>query len=476
MIPFGPYRLHKRIAVGGMAEVFLGRHKDRPAEPLVIKRILPHLEAKPDFVNMFEDEARLSSRLLHPNLVRIHDAGTVDNVHFIAMEYVEGLALSRLLTHLPGRRLPHGLSCWIVAEACAGLGYAHELTSMDGTPLKIVHRDISPDNILLSRAGEVKLADFGIAKASLRLTQTRPGQRKGKLTYMSPEQLHSADLDHRSDIFSLGSVLYELTTGRRVFGGRDDVEVLSALSKGVYTAPQEAVVDYPTALAEVVQRALARRPEDRFQKSSKMRRALLAAVTQPSPSPATELAALVQQMSSPDRSDFDDSGPTTMPRGEPTLALRPTEPAMLGVDRPGRTEKAGPGPLASAVDQGTARLVALRAPNGHLLEPSSAPALPDVDRQPTPPDFTPAVATTPSERINQAGGLDLDEGLDSNPTARWNAAESPHDDNTYHADEHTQPLDPASLRAIEGAPWGWLVVVAVILATASLLVLLYLQN
>ena len=275
-----------------MAEVFLATHRARPGPTVVLKRILPHLEAKKDFVQMFEDEARLTSLFDHPNLVRVLDNGHAEGVHFLVMEYVDGVPLSSLVKDTP-RPLDTALACWIVAEITAGLHYAHTRVDDEGTPLNIVHRDISPDNVLLSRFGEVKLADFGIAKASIQLTRTRPGQLKGKFAYMSPEQSLQQRMDHRSDVFAAGLVLYELTTGQRVFHQVNDADVLHALATRQYVPPEEIVDNYPLALAAIVRKALAWEPRDRFQSAEALRLALTDHVGAAANSQAEELARQV---------------------------------------------------------------------------------------------------------------------------------------------------------------------------------------
>jgi len=295
---FGPYWLLKRLAVGGMAELFLAKSQDEPrAGPLVLKRILPELLERPDIVEMFLDEVRLNSLLHHPNIVEVRDLGEEDGLQYIVLEYVHGMTLSRLLRCVKGP-LPVALACWIVAEACAGLGHAHRRTvTYSGQPLGIVHRDINPQNILVSFGGEVKLADFGVAKTNMRLTKSDPGQVKGKWAYMSPEQcMEDEVVDHRSDIFSVGAVLYESTTGQRLFKATLPQEILTAILTLRFTPPEQVVPDYPPALATIVDRTLRLSPNDRYQDAGEMRDDLLALL--PDRDLAGELASLVQDCGS----------------------------------------------------------------------------------------------------------------------------------------------------------------------------------
>jgi serine/threonine-protein kinase len=300
MIGFGPYSLLKRIALGGMSEVFLARRRDDlRGELLVVKRILPHLQADDGYVQMFLDEARLTRDFHHENLIRIYDYGQAEGIHFIAMEYLDGLSLARLQRAQGKRSLPTKLGCFVVAEACLALVYAHAQKDASGVNLGIVHRDISPDNLLLSRQGEVKVADFGIAKATKQLSRTRPGQLKGKLIYMSPEQATSQAIDHRSDIFSIGSVLYELTTGRRLFGNHSRVELLRGLSRKRFTPPLETIEGYPPALAKIVCKALAFDVEERYQQADEIAGALDAFIGDERATARQQLGQLVDRLSGP---------------------------------------------------------------------------------------------------------------------------------------------------------------------------------
>jgi serine/threonine-protein kinase len=255
-IPFGNYRLLRRIARGGMAEVFLARQTD--GDRLVaIKRILPHLVTVKDFVRMFLDEAQLAARLSHPNIARIHEFGQVDEHYFIAMEYVRGVHAGTLIDAGERDRVPLALIARIGADAAAGLQHAHDLADVDGRPLGLVHRDVSPPNLLVSFAGEVKLVDFGIAKAVTCVEQTRPGVVKGKFAYMSPEQCIGRALDARSDVFSLALVLWELVAGQPAISRDDAFDGMRKIRDG-QIPPLEAVrFDVPAGLAAAIRRALA---------------------------------------------------------------------------------------------------------------------------------------------------------------------------------------------------------------------------
>src|SRR5688572_513451 len=235
MSRLGPYTLLRRLAVGGMAEIFLAR-RDGPAgfsKVVALKRILPHLSTLPEFVSMFLDEARLAARLTHPHVVQIYDFGEVEGTYFISMEYVPGedlLAAIKRARELE-RPVPPIVACSILSAVCDGLHYAHELRDEYGKALGIVHRDVTPSNVLISFDGVVKLADFGIAKAEHRSTHTAVGALKGKYAYMSPEQAKGEKLDRRSDLFSLGVAAHELLTGRRLFARDSELAVLKAITE-----------------------------------------------------------------------------------------------------------------------------------------------------------------------------------------------------------------------------------------------------
>ncbi|MBN2496314.1 MAG: serine/threonine protein kinase [Deltaproteobacteria bacterium] len=252
-----------------MAEIFVARHQGVQgfSRKIVIKRIRPHLSKEESFVRMFLNEAKLAAQLNHSNIGQIYDLGRIGASYFIAMEYVRGRDMRVLVRKADKSGIPFPLeySLKVASEALEGLYYAHRKTDDNGQPLHIVHRDVTPENIMVSFDGEVKLLDFGIAKAENLRSETRAGEIKGKLGYMSPEQVMGKSLDHRSDIFSLGVVLYEWVAGQRLFGDGEDVDVLRNVVEGKIYPPSYFVEDLPEPVETLVMRALDRNREQRYQ-------------------------------------------------------------------------------------------------------------------------------------------------------------------------------------------------------------------
>ena len=264
---FGKYLLLAKLATGGMGEIFLARLTGLGGfeKVVVIKRLLPHLAEDSHFVAMFLDEARLAARLSHPNVCSVYELGEVDGQYFIAMEYLQGATVSRIIRRAGAGLLDMRLVCGLIHQACEGLHHAHELTNNNGEIIGVVHRDVSPSNLFATTNGTVKVLDFGIAKAQGALATTRTGTLKGKYAYMSPEQLLSKPLDRRSDIFALGVVMFEGLTGRRLFHRDSDFLIFRAITE----EPLPRVGDYrdgvPEALAQVLTRALSRDTRARYQ-------------------------------------------------------------------------------------------------------------------------------------------------------------------------------------------------------------------
>ena len=267
--PFGKYYLLERINVGGMAEVFKAKTLGVEGfEKIVaIKRILPSVAEDEEFIKMFVDEAKITSQLSHANLAQTFDLGKINETFYIAMEYVPGKDLRAIFERLKrrGERMPLALAAFVISRVCEGLDYAHRKRDVSGRELGIVHRDVSPQNVIVSFEGEVKLIDFGIAKAANKITKTQAGILKGKFGYMSPEQVRGLPLDRRSDIFAAGVVLYELCTGERLFTGNSDFSVLEKVQQAKVTPPSQIEPGIPLKLERMILKALAREPEDRYQ-------------------------------------------------------------------------------------------------------------------------------------------------------------------------------------------------------------------
>ncbi|MEE2902240.1 MAG: protein kinase [Myxococcota bacterium] len=274
---FGNYVLEERIGVGGMAEIFLASADvGDTRQRLVIKRILSHLSDDESFVRMFIEEAKLCVLLRHSNVVQVYDLGVVDDQYFIAMEYVEGRDLLKTLAACARQRVafPTDLALHIVLQVLKALEYAHNLRGSDGQPMNIIHRDVSPPNVLLSYDGAVKLSDFGIAKASFR-EKTRTGIFKGKFGYMSPEQAMGEELDQRSDLFAVGILLYELLTGRRLFTGPNEVAIIEKVRTATIHPPLlHHRPDISKTLHDIVMKSLARRRDDRFSSAAELHEAI----------------------------------------------------------------------------------------------------------------------------------------------------------------------------------------------------------
>ena len=285
--PFGPYTLLRRLASGGMAEVYLARTAGAAGfEKLVaIKRIHPHHAADAGFGSMLLDEAKLSVALSHRNIVQTLDLGCVDGAYVLVMEHVEGYDAHHVLDTLrrAGRLLPVDLAAHVIAEVCRGLDYAHGHRDEQGEPAGIVHRDVSPQNVLLSFAGEVKIADFGIAKANSRQSDPESGVIKGKYFYMSPEQAWAEPLDHRSDIFSAGVVLWELLVGERLHERSHIQSLLDAVRRAEVPAPSSRRDEVPEELDAIVARATATNPARRYADAGAMADALLAYLARRAP-------------------------------------------------------------------------------------------------------------------------------------------------------------------------------------------------
>lgn len=297
-VPFGKYLLLERISVGGMAEVFKARplSGNGSTRLVAIKRILPAIAEDVDFIQMFVDEAKITGQLNHPNIAQLYELGRVDDAHFIAMEFVWGKDLLQVQNRF--RRLKQSMkpamAAFVARCICMGLDHAHRKTDASGSLLGIIHRDVSPQNILISYNGDVKVIDFGIAKAASRATKTQAGIIKGKFGYMSPEQVRGLPLDRRSDVFAIGTILYEMLTTERLFVGESDFATLEKVRNVDVPPPSAVNPACPAALEAIILRALARNVDDRYQWASDML-VDLQAYQQAAPFTAAQLAGWMRE-------------------------------------------------------------------------------------------------------------------------------------------------------------------------------------
>ncbi|MCA9669037.1 MAG: phosphate/phosphite/phosphonate ABC transporter substrate-binding protein [Myxococcales bacterium] len=394
---FGKFELLTRLARGGMAEIFVARQRgDGGFQRLVVvKRILPHLSDEPRFVEMFLEEARIAALLDHPNVIPIYDVDREGDSYYIAMPYVAGLPLVKVMAESSARGfgLPLEVTCNVMAQALAGLHYAHERVGLDGLPLSLVHRDVSPSNLLVSEQGRVLLLDFGIAKArgaAQRLTET--GSLKGKLSYMSPEQGAGEPLDRRSDLFSLGIIFFEMAVGRRLFARKTDFLTAKAISEEEVPDPEASGV--PGPIAAVIRRALARDRDARFATARAMREAVIAASAEldlddPTAGVATflhgRLGDLLAQRRDEIQAAVDGHGAamTLEQREAPTFAdvgSRSTRGSKVRRKRRPLVIAAAVMSLVAAASV-VAAVIVLRMPNGPPLRFAAAPYLPRAQMQ-----------------------------------------------------------------------------------------------
>jgi serine/threonine-protein kinase len=262
------YRVLERLAAGGMAEVFIAESAGIEGfkKQVAIKRVLPSLSEKKRFIAMFLDEARLSANLTHSNVAQVFDIGVGDNAYFIVMEYVDGADLKAVIENMKkaGRAFPVEHACYIAEKLCEGLSYAHELRGADGKPLEIIHRDMSPPNVLITKHGEVKIVDFGLAKATSQLEKSEAGIIKGKFGYLSPEAARGEPIDPRTDIFAVGIILWEMLSGRRLFLGDTDFATVKLVQEAKIPSLRALNPAIPVELERIVARALTREPAQRY--------------------------------------------------------------------------------------------------------------------------------------------------------------------------------------------------------------------
>ena len=376
---FGQYEILERIASGGMAELFRARFRGAEGfqKIVAIKKILPHLADDEEFMTMFADEAKLAAQLNHPNIVHIFDLGKIEGGgYFIAMEYVDGRDLRSILqlARDTGLRMPVPLAVSIGAKVAAALDYAHRRRGDDGRDLHIVHRDVSPPNILVSTDGDIKLCDFGIAKAASKASRTESGALKGKVPYMSPEQAWGKAVDQRSDIYSLGAVIFELVAGRRLYRGDSEMETLEKVRAGEVVAPSSVNPEVPPALDALLLKALAREPDGRYASVSEMLRDLEAVLRTYEPPPSSaELAVYVHHLETEEAALKAARAREAEAPPAPAPASRAPRPKPVRVPLP-KAPEAAARPAVEPAPVAFAAFAAASVPPGPSVPPASVPA------------------------------------------------------------------------------------------------------
>jgi len=393
----GKYQLLAILGRGGMADVFLALSRGPMGfnKLVVVKRLRGSLADDMQFRTMFLDEARLAARLNHPNVVHTYEVGAEDEAYFIAMEYLEGQSLNKIIkeSHKRGEPFDQLLCARISSDALAGLHHAHELKDYDGTPLRIIHRDVSPHNIFVTYDGVVKVVDFGIAKAALSTVETEVGVLKGKVAYMSPEQAGGGPIDARADVFAMGIVLWELLTKQRLMSGDSAAATLHRLLMTPIPSVRTLRPDVDPELASILARALQKDPADRFQSAKEMRDSLDDYIARSGPGPrADDIGHLVSDMFQKVRDDIQRQIKRHM-EGVTQVPLRTDEPTALARD------SIKQGPAVTSTDQ----LPLLNPSNGSGsgVVANLAPPSPGFATFP-PPRIAPADATAPGRKRSLA--------------------------------------------------------------------------
>ena len=333
-IKFGQYVLLEKIATGGMAEVWKARMRGVEGfqKIVAIKKILPHLSDNQDFIEMFVDEAKLAAQLNHNNIIHIYDLGKIQSSYYIAMEYIDGYDLKNILRRAQERDQPLSteIALFIASKIAAALDYAHRKHDFEGKEMGLVHRDVSPQNVLISEEGDIKLCDFGIAKAASKASHTQAGALKGKLQYMSPEQAWGRNIDRRSDIFALATVLFEMLTARKLFSGDNELSILEQVREARVTAPSQYNDEVTPQIDAIVLKALQKDPANRYQTAGEMQRDLDAILYSFKPTPASaDVAIYMHRLAT---SAPVQQHPVEYHAPEPVLAaneLKPLKPAPV---------------------------------------------------------------------------------------------------------------------------------------------------
>jgi TonB family protein len=352
-IKFGQYVLIEKIATGGMAEVWKARMRGVEGfqKIVAIKKILPHLSDNQDFIEMFVDEAKLAAQLNHNNIIHIYDLGKIQSSYYIAMEYIDGYDLKNILRKAQERDQPLSveIALFVASKVAAALDYAHRKHDFEDKEMGLVHRDVSPQNVLISEEGDIKLCDFGIAKAASKASHTQAGALKGKLQYMSPEQAWGRNIDRRSDIFALATVLFEMLTARKLFSGDNELSILEQVREARVSAPSQYNDEVTPQIDAIVLKALQKDPANRYQTAGEMQRDLDAVLYSFKPTPTSADLAIYMHRLATSTAVTPHTMEVQMPEPAPQAAneLRPLKPAPV-VPMPAPTPMPTPTVAATA--------------------------------------------------------------------------------------------------------------------------------
>jgi TonB family protein len=430
-IKFGQYVLLDKIATGGMAEVWKARMRGVEGfqKTVAIKKILPHLSDNQDFIEMFIDEAKLAAQLNHNNIIHIYDLGKIQSSYYIAMEYIDGYDLKTILKLAADRDNPLSveLALFIAAKIAAALDYAHRKRDFEDRDLGLVHRDVSPQNVLISQDGDIKLCDFGIAKAASKASHTQAGALKGKLQYMSPEQAWGRAIDKRSDIFALATVLFELLTGRKLFTGDNELSILEQVREARITPPSQYNDEVTPQIDAIVVKALQKDPANRYQTAGEMERDINQVLYSFKPTPtAADLAIFMHRLSTAEAAPMPPAAPIAEQEPvrepgqlKPAAAYTPpppiapivpivAEPAAAAYMPPAATEKKLPiVPIVIAAVVVIAAVGGWMAMRGKSSTPASTAAAAKPGASPVVPTSATSATTPPVGQANAAPALGI---------------------------------------------------------------------
>ncbi|HXH40930.1 MAG TPA: protein kinase [Thermoanaerobaculia bacterium] len=468
-VKFGQYVLLEKIATGGMAEVWKARMRGVEGfqKIVAIKKILPHLSDNQDFIEMFVDEAKLAAQLNHNNIIHIYDLGKIQSSYYIAMEYIDGYDLKNILRKAQERDQPLSveIALFVASKIGAALDYAHRKRDFEDKEMGLVHRDVSPQNVLISEEGDIKLCDFGIAKAASKASHTQAGALKGKLQYMSPEQAWGRNIDRRSDIFALATVLFEMLTARKLFSGDNELSILEQVREARVTAPSQYNDEVTPEIDAIVLKALQKDPANRYQTAGEMQRDLDAVLYSFKPTPTSaDLAIYMHRLAtSAPVTPHPMEAHTPEPAAPAANELRPLKPAVAAAvpaSMPHAAVAAAPSgkkapvvPIAIGavlVIGAAVAFLTMRKPSATTSSPAKAPVVTKVQSTSTSIAATTTTPPAPGTVVPASTAPVIDPSKVNEEVAKRLAAEKAKLEQQARAQTQTQP--PPGQRPAAPAP------------------------